>query len=1155
MNQKKYMQAELEQPVSKTNYKCGQEFPPANQWRTQEGVNYALMENIEELDPFFLNIVGTSNHWLFCGSNGALSAGRCSPETALFPYYTVDKILENWNTTGPWTTIVTDGKIWNPFNPSLSIDYKPERNLLKSELGDEIVFEETNSALGLRYTYRWQFSEKFGFIRRVKIQNIADTPSHLRLVDGLDNLMPAGVDNRTQNELSCLTHAYKVSELEANGKLLIHRLASSITDEAIPLECLLATTVWTSNIDDGTTYLNRKSAEKYLLGDDAKGPTSVRAERGAFFIAREFSLKPGESKEWMMAAEINQSQSKISHLLNQLKDPKLLEREVLADISAGSDRLRSIVASADGIQQTEDKDSSLYHYQNTLSNILRGGIPADGYLFKRNQFISYLKKNNRPLAEEHRNWLDSLPEQLLREELIKEASHLGNADMLRLAEEYLPLILSRRHGDPSRPWNKFAIKLKNDAGEPLLHFEGNWRDIFQNWEALAISYPGFLGSFISKFLNASTVDGFNPYRITSEGVDWEVPDPNDPWASIGYWGDHQIIYLLKFLELQANVNPTKLAELIDRQQYVFADVPYRLAGWERTLADPRETIDFDMDHHQKLMALKETIGGDALLKSAADGTTVKVTLAEKLLLPAIVKIANLIPGGGIWMNTQRPEWNDANNALAGYGLSMVTAGYLYRYLEFIEKLIKNHQSEFHLSAPFAQLVETITDLLADPRWTDTEQLSGSERYQLVSTAGKALEKHRARAYSEEFGKPITLNKQTILDLLERSKQALQQTLKHNIRKDGLYHSYNILRIDRANKTMTVKNLSVMLEGQVSILSSGMLKPQEAVTLLKTLPKSTLVSERHKTYLLYPDRTPESFIDKNQISEAQVLAIPTLALMAQKKDSRIITSDPICDYRFHSSIRNSYELASKLDVLQNEPDLADQLSNDRAKIAALYESTFDHQSFTGRSGSMFGYEGLGCIYWHMVSKLMLAVQETVINAANSGVKNEVFQELVQSYFSVQSGLGFRKSASDYGAFPAEAYSHSPAHAGAQQPGLTGQVKEGVLCRFGELGVKYVNGQLSLRPLLLREAEFTVDSSHSNIPIAPNTVSFTIAGVPVTYLNCADISESTAEVTLDDHSKVRFKNSLINEALTTQITQRTGKVREIKVNIPSSSLLSS
>ena len=47
-------------------------------------------------------------------------------------------------------------------------------------------------------------------------------------------------------------------------------------------------------------------------------------------------------------------------------------------------------------------------------------------------------------------------------------------------------------------------------------------------------------------------------------------------------------------------------------------------------------------------------------------------------------------------------------------------------------------------------------------------------------------------------------------------------------------------------------------------------------------------------------------------------------------------------------------------------LSDQ---DEAQILALYEEVFNHRSFTGRSGTFYKYEGLGCIYWHMVSMLL------------------------------------------------------------------------------------------------------------------------------------------------------------------------------------------
>ena len=66
-----------------------------------------------------------------------------------------------------------------------------------------------------------------------------------------------------------------------------------------------------------------------------------------------------------------------------------------------------------------------------------------------------------------------------------------------------------------------------------------------------------------------------------------------------------------------------------------------------------------------------------------DGNPYLVTLTSKLLQLVLTKVANFVPGGGVWLNTQRPEWNDANNALAGYGLSMVTTSYLRRMLNFL----------------------------------------------------------------------------------------------------------------------------------------------------------------------------------------------------------------------------------------------------------------------------------------------------------------------------------------------------------------------------------------------------------------------------------------------------------------------------------------
>ena len=98
---------------------------------------------------------------------------------------------------------------------------------------------------------------------------------------------------------------------------------------------------------------------------------------------------------------------------------------------------------------------------------------------------------------------------------------------------------------------------------------------------------------IAKFVNASTIVGFNPYRITREGIDWEAPEPNDPWAHIGYWGDHQIVYLLRLLELSQQYHGDRLVTLLGTRIFSYANVPYRIKPYADLLKDRWNTIEFD----------------------------------------------------------------------------------------------------------------------------------------------------------------------------------------------------------------------------------------------------------------------------------------------------------------------------------------------------------------------------------------------------------------------------------------------------------------------------------------------------------------------------------------------------------------------------------
>jgi hypothetical protein len=97
-------------------------------------------------------------------------------------------------------------------------------------------------------------------------------------------------------------------------------------------------------------------------------------------------------------------------------------------------------------------------------------------------------------------------------------------------------------------------------------------------------------------------------------------------------------------------------------------------------------------------------------------------------------------------------------------------------------------------------------------------------------------------------------------------------------------------------------------------------------------------------------------------------------------------------------------------------------------------------------------------------------------------------LVAHYRRVRDGLGYKKSAAEYGAFPADPYSHTPSEGGAQQPGMTGQVKEEIITRWGELGIRFEAGLIRFDPVLIDIGEIPSDSA----------LQFTLSSVPFRIL---------------------------------------------------------
>ena len=1121
-----------------------------------QGERFYKISHYDQMPDFFMTIVSDSDHWMFISSNGSLSAGRKDRDNALFPYYSVDKIDDYCGITGSKTIFLVEKSdktyLWEPFSKELADVYQIQRNLYKSEYGNKIIYEEINLQLDCAFQYAWYSSEKFGFVRKSTLTNHSKNNVKIELLDGITNIMPCGVGYDFQNEYSNLLNAYKKNELLTETGLGLFLLSSIPVDRAEPSESLNATSVWSYGLANKKILLSTDQLQDFKNGAVVHTETDVKARRGAYLVNAELNLDSHQHQEWMIVSEINQSAKDVANLNRFLNNEKSVSELVNRDIQQGTDNLIKLVAGADGMQAGNEALSSARHFSNTLYNIMRGGTYINDYSVETDDFRSFVGETNKRLSKDLQPTLRGLPQTITIQALIQFAENTNNADLLRITYEYLPLTFSRRHGDPSRPWNLFSIENKNPDGSAKPDFQGNWRDIFQNWEALSLSYPGYIENIISKFLNASTADGYNPYRIMRSGIDWERPHKDDPWAYIGYWGDHQIAYLQSLLELSDKYHPGKIDELLGKEIFAYANVPYRIKSYDDIVKNPQDTVEFDFALDKNIDRLVKQNGADGRLLMQVENEVYHVNLSEKILVTLLAKLSNFVPEAGIWLNTQRPEWNDANNALVGNGASMVTLCYLRRFISFwSEKFSETSVTNISISEEVKALFDGVFNVFSHNSSILREGFSDQNRRYFADALGELGTVYRNKLYEKSFsGHKANITAEQLQAFTRLSLDYIDQSISVNKRDDGLYHAYNLVSFDQDK--LSIRNLYEMLEGQVAVLSAGYLTAEESLDVLDCLRKSALFREDQNSYILYPNRELPRFTEKNNIPESRVKDSKLLSRLITDNNSSILSVDDGGVHHFNGSLRNAELLDQALIALANN-GYTDLVNEEKTKVLDIFEEMFDHQSFTGRSGTFYEYEGLGSIYWHMVSKLLLAVEQVYFNAVEQNTDPVIQGKLKDHYFEIKAGIGLYKSPELYGAFPTDPYSHTPAGAGARQPGMTGQVKEDFIARMGELGIEISQGAIKFDTRLIDHREFlttaksfkfvSVGGENQTIDLKQKQLGFTLCQVPVVY-------------TLTDHEKVtvlfhngdkkEFSGKLLDKQTSRLIFNRENKIKLIEVS---------
>ena len=109
---------------------------------------------------------------------------------------------------------------------------------------------------------------------------------------------------------------------------------------------------------------------------------------------------------------------------------------------------------------------------------------------------------------------------------------------------------------------------------------------------------------------------------------------------------------------------------------------------------------------------------------------------------------------------------------------------------------------------------------------------------------------------------------------------------------------------------------------------------------------------------------------------------------------------------------------------------------------------------------------------------------------------------------------------------------PGDGRARQPGMTGQVKEEVITRFGELGVRVEEGCVHFDPTRLRPEDIT-----------DGKLRFTFCGTPIEYVR----DRTGVSLTSADGAVTEVAGAALDRETSAALLSRTGQWQSVRVGL--------
>ena len=784
---------------------------------------------------------------------GISSFGVRDKNHSIMEFHAAQQAYQNVSTVGFRTFLKLDGKYYEPFYNDYTKEEAVKRTMYIGT--NEMEVEEKNTMEGIQTNalyFTLPNEEIGGLVRQVTFKNISKKNLEIEFLDGMPQVIPYGVDLSAMKMMGQTVKAWmQVQDVE--GKIPFYSVRASMEDSAVVKE-VKGGHFYLTMTEQGELLPAVVDSEVVFMQNTAltRPLGFIRKDRESFidekqicqntlpcgFFSGTVTLEPG--KTYTFYSLIGQVENKM-----QLKK---FQSQVTGSSYFKNKYQEAQVLTEEICKVIETRTASpvfdAYCKQTYLDNVLRGGMP------------------------------------------------------LRLGEENIYHVYSRKHGDTERDYNFFSMS-------PEFYSQGNanFRDVNQNRRS-DVYFSDFVKDYnIKTFYNLIQLDGYNPlgvqgvnYTLTKENQEFilktlgesellkellakaftpggvlkaltdnnielkvsrekfisELIKVSEPHTQAvfgeGYWTDHWT-YNLDLIESYLGIYPeTEEALLFDDHTYTYfeSEATVRPRSERYVLTENGVRQYNAVDHH-----IKAEITHKVAKEKNGKGQTYTSNLFEKMLILATNKFATLDPYGmGIEMEGGKPGWYDALNGLPGiFGSSMAETYELYRMVEFMLKAIKAYPKKVILPNEVMTFIKGIQEALVRYKG---EKITEFEYWNQINDVKEA---YRAAILWGIEGEKQTLSANEIETILESWREKLHEGTKKAISYGkGLcptYFTYEMSEYDKEGdviipRTFKVMNMPYFLEGPVRYLKVGEGK-KVAKEIYEKVKASTLYDEKLKMY--------------------------------------------------------------------------------------------------------------------------------------------------------------------------------------------------------------------------------------------------------------------------------------------------------------------